>query len=121
MTASTLSVLSEESETGSELGGAPDQPAYWWASLLGPGDLSEADPGRGAFLVRLQALAGQKAALLADDTLGEEERRAEMDRLTVDGARLEDLDLTFQYSPSSKVFGYEVETCCATLNIRDIT
>jgi len=102
MTNSMLSVVSEESEASSEIGSQ-----VWWHGLLDLSDLVEVDPGRGSVLVKLQQLVAAKTAIMADDSLTEEERQLAVEDLTLDGARVEDLGLTFQYSPSSAVYGYQ--------------
>ena len=42
-----------------------------------------------------------------DETLGDDEKAEQIHGLTLDGCAVEDLCLTFQYSPSSAVYGYQ--------------
>ena len=80
----------------------------WWSGLLGIADLAAIDPGRGTVLNKLQQIAAAKATILADDLTSEEEKQKQVEELTMDGAQIDELGLTFQYSPSSSVYGYEV-------------
>ena len=73
-------------------------------------DLAAIDPGRGTVLNKLQQIAAAKATILADDLISEEEKQKQVEELTMDGAQIEELGLTFQYSPSSSVYGYEVRS-----------
>merc|ERR1712008_136799 len=65
-------------------------------------DLVEIDPNRGQFLVKLQELVNEKHNILNEEDL---------DKLSLnmngDIVKLEDLGLTFQYSPSSRIFGLD--------------
>lgn len=101
MTSSTLSVVSEESEINESTS------QVWWSGLLGIADLAAVDTGRGSVLIKLQQIAASKAAIMADDLIGEEEKQKQVEELNMDGAKIEDLGLTFQYSPSSSLYGYE--------------
>ena len=47
---------------------------FWWAGLLDQGDLQLVDPGRGAVIAQLHQLSTTKQAILADDTLNEDEK-----------------------------------------------
>ena len=42
-----------------------------------------------------------------DEALGDDEKAEQIHGLTLDGCAVEDLCLTFQYSPSSAVYGYQ--------------
>jgi len=105
MTSSTLSVLSEESEYCHSPVMA--ERVAWWAGLLDVDDLEMVDPGRGKILARLQQLSAAKASILSDDTLTDDARAEQVNALTLDGTRIEELGLTFQYSPSSCVYKFE--------------
>ena len=79
------------------------------------------DPGRGSVLAKLQDLSSQKAAVLGEDQLDEDTKAERVNSLQVknfwdamdglnmlpcrqlDGADIEDLAMTMEYSPSSKV------------------
>ncbi len=47
---------------------------FWWAGLLDLGDLQLVDPGRGAVLAKLHQLGAAKQAILADESLSEDEK-----------------------------------------------
>ena len=81
----------------------------WWSGLLGLTDLAEVDPGRGGVLLKMHQLATTKSSILSDDSMTEEEKQQEVESLLLDGAKIEDLGLTFQYSPSSGAYGYQVD------------
>jgi len=97
MTSSLLSTVSEEEGEG-------ERP--WWLGQLDLADLVEVDPSRGAVLARLQELVVAKATILADETLEEDAKAERVNALSLDGARVEELGLTMEYSPSSRRHGY---------------
>ena len=105
MTSSLLSVVSEESEDLV----SPRSEAPWWSGLmeLDP-DLTKVDPGRGETLAKLQELANKKINIMADESLDDDTKAERINGLEMDGCSVEDLCLTFQYSPSSAVYEYEV-------------
>lgn len=120
MTSSTLSVLSEESDMDLLSASATGGGRSWYKAMLsGPEDLADIDPARGEFLAALTDLVGQKQALLAAMENETEEAKAKAVselRLDLKGTKvdLDDLGLTFQYSPSSKVhtlscFNYHIK------------
>ena len=97
----------------------------WYSGILSHEDLAVVDPTRGRFLLQLRALATRRRQILTDPTLSHEDRCRQADNLaltpntstkpaivsqkiqSVAGqVRLEDLGLTFQFAPSSKVFGF---------------
>jgi len=105
MATSMLSVLSEESTDLDSSGGSSlplDSSESWFADILNVDDLVEIDPNRGQFLVKLQELVNEKHNILNEEDL---------DKLSLnmngDIVKLEDLGLTFQYSPSSRIFGLD--------------
>ena len=106
MTSSTLSVLSEESDLDLLSAGT----SSWYQHMLCPEDLADIDPARGEFVNQLSELISQKQVLLASLENESDEVKAKAVselKLELKGSvvALEDLQLTFQYSPSSKVFG----------------
>jgi len=105
MTSSLLSTVSE-GEEGWGVATGEDSRA-WWAGQLDLQDLAEVDPGRGSVLTRLQEVASQKAAILGDDNMDEDTKAERVNSLKLDGADIEDLAMTMEYSPSSKVYGYD--------------
>lgn len=119
--------------TGSNSPRDPSLP--WFSGFLTHEDLAVVDPTRGRFLIQLRALATRRRQILTDPTLSHEDRCRQADNLALtqpnlntatattvsskpsivsqkiqsaagQGVRLEDLGLTFQFAPSSKVFGF---------------
>ena len=75
-------------------------------------DLVEIDPNRGEFLIKLQDLVNQKQNLVNDSewdelTLNMSIKGQEDPKGTLNNVKVEDLGLTFQYSPSSRIFGLD--------------
>lgn len=122
---------------------ARDPSSPWYSGILSHEDLAVVDPTRGRFLLQLRALATRRRQILTDPTLSHEDRCRQADNLALTPytstkpsivsqkiqsaagqVRLEDLGLTFQFAPSSKVFGFtdvelrpggadfEVVICC---------
>lgn len=109
----TSSLISEESEKEIEF----DPPKLicedkmpWYKGLLNQEDLFEIDPHRAKFLKQIQDLVKRKMKILQDHNLSPETKSHQIQNLSLnpnsDPILLEDLALTFTYSPSSKVFGY---------------
>ena len=65
-------------------------------------DLIEIDPDRGSFLLKLQEFVNEKQNIL-------DEAEIEKLRLEMNGSKIqiEDLGLSFQYSPSSRIFNLD--------------
>lgn len=109
MTSSMYSILSEESDLDTS-GGQASEAKSWFSHLLGLDDLTEVDRQRGNFLKTLQDLVVKKQAITSRLDLTEDEKMALLDKLTLayedHEVSLEDLCLTFQFSPSSSVFGF---------------
>ena len=75
---------------------------------------------------QLQELSASKQSILSRPDLSEEAKADLLDSLTVtmgeNEARLEDLGLTFQFSPSSRVFGFAAhDLVAAGAADRDVT
>merc|ERR1719323_2280593 len=103
MASSMVSVMSEESDLDSSGGSStPQLDDSWFADILTIEDLVEIDPNRGQFLLKLQELVNEKQNLLDESAI-------ENLTLKIDGneIKVEDLGLTFQYSPSSRIFGLD--------------
>ncbi|XP_022105219.1 E3 ubiquitin-protein ligase HECTD1-like [Acanthaster planci] len=106
----------DECESKAELiMGDPPKPRTpaWFAGLLILEDLEIVAPHRAHFLRQLKVLVDRKRQILKDKSKSEEERNNEIQMLTLEEesklgppVRLEDLGLTFQFSPSSSVYGY---------------
>ena len=47
-------------------------------------------------------MAAEKAAILSEETLEEDAKAERVNNLTLDGAAIEDLGMTMEYSPSSR-------------------
>jgi len=103
MASSMLSVLSEESSDLDSSGGSSlPLDESWFADILTIDDLVEIDPNRGQFLVKLQELVNEKHNILNEEDLNK--LSLDMNGVSV---KIEDLGLTFQYSPSSRIFGLD--------------
>ncbi|KAK3734839.1 hypothetical protein QZH41_011760, partial [Actinostola sp. cb2023] len=104
------SELKKKKESVEDVSVIPPGPC-WFAGLLDK-DLSTIDPLRAKFLENLKQLVSRRKEILKDETLSNSEKKAKVQNLkfkTSNGVEchLEDLGLTFQYSPSSKVYGFE--------------
>lgn len=84
----------------------------WHYGVLDEQDLYEVNPIQARFLQQLSELAQLKHKILADNSLTWEDRNNQIRNLSIPlsqaqlPVRLEDLGLTFQYCPPSKVYGY---------------
>merc|ERR1712117_103599 len=105
MTSSLLSVVSEESEDQLGSGRIIDTP--WWSGLLDLDDLCEVDPGRGETLSKLQNLVNKKNQIMSDETMDDDSKALMINSLQLDGCSVEDLCLTFQYSPTCTAYQYQ--------------
>ncbi|XP_033735284.1 E3 ubiquitin-protein ligase HECTD1-like isoform X2 [Pecten maximus] len=90
----------------------PDTPA-WYEGILNDDDFELIDPHRATFLRQLRELVSKKQRILKDKTLSPDQKNILIQQLglqnpSVPGAiyRIEDMGLTFQFNPSSKVYGY---------------
>ncbi|GAB6021555.1 hypothetical protein CHUAL_004153 [Chamberlinius hualienensis] len=115
MISSTISEESEESVLKrSEDQQLQQQQPSWFSSFLTMEDFKIVDPHRAKFLQQLNELVNMKQQILNDKTLSELEKEEKLQKLTIPLAEnqkgsamtIEDLSLTFQFSPSSKVFGF---------------
>lgn len=108
----TSSLISEESEKELEL----DPPKVliedkkpWYNGILNREDLYDIDPIRATFLKQIQELVKQKQRIMQDHTLSAEVKAHQIQNLSLNHSSgpvlLEDLALTFAYSPSSSVYG----------------
>jgi len=96
------------SSSSSSSGASRTDSLYWWQGLLQLKDLETLDPGRGKFLAELQQLAAIKHSINMDINLSQQEKFDKIDALTLEnGTRVEDLSLTFQYSPSSSIYKFQ--------------
>lgn len=79
--------------------------------FLGEEDMYDIDPIRANFLKQIRDLVKRKQKILQDHTLSPETRAHQIQNLCFNHASgpvlLEDLALTFTYSPSSSVFGFQ--------------
>jgi E3 ubiquitin-protein ligase HECTD1 len=82
----------------------------WFEGILTQENLQEIDPIRYEFLKELQELVQQKQNIEQSDDLTSEEKLMQINELKLNTktgpVALEDLALTFTYSPSSKNYGY---------------
>merc|ERR1719471_559895 len=107
MTSSLLSVVSEESEDQFSSGQLQRSETPWWSGMLELEDLVLVDPGRGETLSKLQELVNKKNNIMSDESLDDDTKAKMINSLEMDGCPVEDLCLSFQYSPSSSVYQYE--------------
>lgn len=110
----TSSYISEESEKELEL----DPPKMfiedrkpWYSNILNEDDLYNIDPVRATFLKQIKELIKQKHKIMQDHTLSPEVKAHQIQNLSLHHSSgpvsLGDLALTFTYSPSSEVYGFE--------------
>jgi len=128
------SYISQESEKEMEL----DPPRYrtqvdvrpWHSGILSIEDLMEIDPPRARFLQQLQELTLSKRHILHDNSLSELDKLRQIQNLALPqlsgqepgpAVRLEDLALNFQYSPSSRIYGYGAYDLCPRGEYEDVT
>ncbi|EDV29107.1 uncharacterized protein TRIADDRAFT_20356 [Trichoplax adhaerens] len=85
----------------------------WFDGILSFKDLEIIDPHRAKFLRNLKELVDRKHEIL-NSSLSDKEKNDKLSSLTLSSSddsqsdiKLEDLCLTFQYSPSSIIYGYE--------------
>ncbi|KAK3576282.1 hypothetical protein CHS0354_036017 [Potamilus streckersoni] len=85
----------------------------WYAGILTDEDFEMVDPHRASFLKQLRELAARKQKILKDRSLSEDKKNLLLQQLALPnpglpsaGVFLEDLGLTFQFNPSSKVYGF---------------
>ncbi|XP_070578126.1 E3 ubiquitin-protein ligase HECTD1-like isoform X5 [Ptychodera flava] len=85
----------------------------WFAGLLTWEDFELINPHRAKFLNQLKDLLSRRKRILLDKSLSEEERNNQIQNLCIEGpagsgppCKLEHLGLTFQFNPSSKVYGF---------------
>uniref|UniRef100_A0A0K2TN15 E3 ubiquitin-protein ligase n=1 Tax=Lepeophtheirus salmonis TaxID=72036 RepID=A0A0K2TN15_LEPSM len=112
------SIISEESDfdaASSEAGGlsSKDGSSGWFSSVLNVDDLVLVDSVRGRFLLELQDLISRKQVIIHSIHLSDEEKETQIRSLTIKGdAKIEDLGITFSYSPSSSVYGFKEHNLC---------
>ncbi|GIY38730.1 e3 ubiquitin-protein ligase HECTD1, partial [Caerostris extrusa] len=89
------------------------EPSYaWFHDILGFEDFLEVNEFQAKFLSQLQELASKKHLILADRSLSKEDRINQLKNLSIPmqnpgmAVKIEDLTLTFQYFPPSKVYGF---------------
>lgn len=83
----------------------------WYAGILTEEDFAIVDPHRAYFLQQLKELTTRKQNILKK-SISKDQKNILMQDLKIpppdsgNGVRLEDLGLTFQFNPSSRVYGY---------------
>ncbi|ESO83496.1 hypothetical protein LOTGIDRAFT_179729 [Lottia gigantea] len=85
----------------------------WYHGVLTEEDFELVDQHRAMFLRQLRELSSKKQRILKDRSISEDQKNIMLEELMLPGTadhplpvRLEDLGLTFQFNPSSKVFGF---------------
>ena len=84
------------------------QQQAWFSGILNNNDFTTTNPFLAKFLGSLEVLSEEKRAILSDSSLTETQKQEKLENLTLPGtsAKLEDLCLFFQFTPSSTVYGY---------------
>lgn len=109
------SIMSEESEIDisdslSKLQVTSFGQRAWYEEILSQSHLEEIDPIRAKFLQDLQELVRKKQAIEQDETIDDQEKEQLINNIkfgsSAGDVSIEDLSLTFTYSPSSNVYGY---------------
>lgn len=108
----TSSLISEESEKELELDPpkiAVEDKKPWYSGILNYEDLYDIDPIRATFLKQIQELVRRKQKIMQDHNLSAESKAHQIQNLSLNHSSgpvlLEDLALTFAYSPSSSIYG----------------
>lgn len=112
----TSSIMSEESDRDAIdmcarniLNILPE--TYWYDGVLNADNLKEIDPIRAEFLNDLQELVYKKNLIESNEELTTQARVTEIQNLRLNlkngSIAVEDLALTFTFSPSSKVYNYQ--------------
>lgn len=85
----------------------------WYSGILSEEDLEYIDPHRSSFLKQLRELSSKKQKILKDKSMSEDQKNIALQELALPnptipsaGVFLEDLGLTFQFNPSSRVYGF---------------
>lgn len=86
--------------------------SHYFSEVLTDCDFELIHPNKAKFLKQLKKYVEERQAVLCDDTLSDDQREKKLNELlflTEHGhtCKLEDLGLTFQYVPSSNVFGFD--------------
>ncbi|XP_076816720.1 E3 ubiquitin-protein ligase HECTD1-like isoform X3 [Clavelina lepadiformis] len=88
----------------------PTSPPAYFCNALTLSDLEHIDPARYKVLSKLQDLCDEKDRIEADETLTSNEKLEEISELTLNyddvKCSVSDLGLTFQFAPSSSIYGY---------------
>ncbi|CAH1802965.1 unnamed protein product, partial [Owenia fusiformis] len=118
MTSSTRSDVIAYEDEDKELIYDPPKPSSsalpaWFSGMLTDADFEVINPHRAKFIGQLRDLGNRKKRILEDETIGEQERNSLLQDLAIETpggqiapVKLEDLSLTFQYNPSSKVYRF---------------
>ncbi|XP_054154199.1 E3 ubiquitin-protein ligase HECTD1-like [Oppia nitens] len=99
----------------------------WIYGILDMKDLNLVNPIQARFLQQLSELVQQKQRILSDTSLTWEDRNNQIRNLCIPlsqaqpPVRLEDLGLTFQYYPPSRVFGYSAVDLKPNGELEDVT
>jgi E3 ubiquitin-protein ligase HECTD1 len=87
------------------------KPANNLDEILNINDLFLVDPHRASLLIKMKGLVEKRNEINKNMLLDDEDRVKELAKLSLDfdghEAKIEDLGLVFQYSPPSKVYGYD--------------
>ncbi|XP_041351620.1 E3 ubiquitin-protein ligase HECTD1-like isoform X2 [Gigantopelta aegis] len=85
----------------------------WYTGILTEEDFELFNPHRALFLKQLKELSAKKQRILKDKTLSDDQKNILLEELalpnpldSMSSIRLEDLGLSFQFNPSSRVYGF---------------
>lgn len=99
----------------------------WIHAILDERDLFEVNPHQARFLQQLNELAALKQKILSNNSLSWEDRNNQIRNLSIPfnqaqmPIRLEDLGLTFQYCPPSRVYGFAAVDLKPNGELEDVT
>ncbi|KAK7103616.1 E3 ubiquitin-protein ligase HECTD1-like isoform X2 [Littorina saxatilis] len=85
----------------------------WYLGILTEEDFEIVNPHRAVFLRQLRELSARKQRILRDRSLSEDQKNIQLEQLalsnphdTTSSIQLEELGLTFQFNPSSRMYGF---------------
>ncbi|XP_012942946.1 E3 ubiquitin-protein ligase HECTD1 isoform X2 [Aplysia californica] len=104
----------------------PSQP--WFSGILSEEDFELVNPHRAVFLRQLRDLATRKQRILKDRTLSDDQKNVQLAELALpnpgdpnSAIRLEDLGLTFEFDPSSRVHKFHAHHLKAGGGMEEVT
>ncbi|PVD26171.1 hypothetical protein C0Q70_13840 [Pomacea canaliculata] len=109
----SIQEIEKEMKHDSDLSRQPRQQPAWYSGILTEEDFELVNPHRAAFLQQLKELSARKQRILRDKTLSEDQKNIQLEQLALPNphdpstsVRLEDLGLTFQFNPPSRIYNF---------------